>query len=341
VSGWPFRGFSVETLKPANPASRNQGAMDVLTDVLQTVRARAACSGRFEAAAPWGCEISAGEAARFHIVVEGTLWLRASNALEACELSAGDIVLFPHGDAHVLSDSLSSPIRPFGELGCERRSELTGPSLVGGAGSRVALLSGRIEFEDRGGNPLLTVLPRRMVLRGELSRSVQWLEPTLRMLSCETASGRPGAQTVISRLADVIFIQIVRGHLATLGEEATGWLAALGDAQIGAALALVHQSPERDWTVQELAQRVAMSRSSFAARFSRLVGEPPLHYVTRWRMQKAASLLREGQGTISHVAEAVGYDSEAAFSKAFKRCLGVAPGAYRRAARPSAFPVAA
>ena len=106
------------------------------------------------------------------------------------------------------------------------------------------------------------------------------------------------------------------------------------DAQVGAALSLVHQSPEQNWTVQELAQRVAMSRSAFAARFTRMVGEPPLHYVTRWRMQKAASLLRDGQSTIAQIAEAVGYDSEAAFSKAFKRALGAAPGAYRRAARP-------
>lgn len=315
--------------------------MDVLTDVLQTVRARAACSGRLEAAAPWGIEIPAGDYARFHVVLEGQAWLRPPEPAEPIELSGGDLVALPHGDAHILADSLSSPTRPLSEVLAEDPRGLDRAIWVGGSGARTTLVSGRIEFEGRRGNPLLSVLPQVMVLKGELARSVHWLEPTLRILACEMASGRPGAQTVVSRLADVIFIQIVRGHLASRGGEATGWLAALADPQIGGALALVHQNPERDWTVQELAHQVAMSRSAFAARFTRLVGEPPLSYVTRWRMQKAASLLREGNATIAQIAEAVGYDSEAAFSKAFKRALGSAPGAYRRAARPSGYPAAA
>ena len=138
---------------------------------------------------------------------------------------------------------------------------------------------------------------------------------------------------VIARLADVLFIQIVRGHLASLPVDGSGWLGALADAQIGAALGHIHQSPEQDWTVQSLASKVAMSRSAFASRFMRLVGEPPLSYVTRWRMQKAASMLRDGKQTLAQVAAQVGYDSEAAFSKAFKRAVGSAPGAYRRSLR--------
>lgn len=315
--------------------------MDVLTDVLQTVRAKAACSERIEAAGPWGIEFAPGDHARFHIILDGRLWLRPQAAAEPIELIGGDLVALPQGDGHVLSDSPASPVRPLSELlaGGQDGSEST--LVISGPGPKASLVSGRIEFEGRRGNPLLSVLPQVMVLRGELSRSVHWLEPTLRILASEMASGRPGAQTVVSRLADVIFIQIVRGHLAQLGGEASGWLAALGDPQIGAALALVHQSPERSWTVQELAHEVAMSRSAFAARFTRLVGEPPLSYVTRWRMQKAASLLREGNATIAQVAESVGYDSEAAFSKAFKRALGSAPGAYRRSKRPSGLPQAA
>ena len=145
----------------------------------------------------------------------------------------------------------------------------------------------------------------------------------------------------MSRLADVLFIQIVRGHLATLDPEASGWLSALGDAQIGAALGLIHESPESAWTVQSLASSAGMSRSAFASRFTRLVGEPPLHYLTRWRMQKAQSLLRDGRASLSDVAARVGYDSEAAFSKAFKRAVGAAPGAYRRRAKRSGLGVAA
>jgi AraC-like DNA-binding protein len=184
-------------------------------------------------------------------------------------------------------------------------------------------------------------LPPVIVLPGELSRSVHWLEPTLKFIACEAQSGRPGAQTVVSRLADVLFIQIVRGYLATLPASSSGWLGALGDSQIGAALGFIHQSPELDWTVQSLAAKVAMSRSAFASRFARLVGEPPLAYVTRWRMQKAAGLLRQSSATLANIAERVGYDSEAAFSKAFKRAVGSAPGAYRRAAKASNLAVAA
>jgi AraC-like DNA-binding protein len=158
----------------------------------------------------------------------------------------------------------------------------------------------------------------------------------LQFIAWEVAAGKPGAHTVVSRLADILFIQIVRGYLAGLPEDATGWLGALKDQQIGAALTLIHQNPERDWTVLALAEQVAMSRSAFAARFNRIVGEPPLHYLTRWRMQKAAGLLREGQASLAEIAEQVGYDSEAAFSKAFKRAIGSAPGAYRRAARDGA-----
>lgn len=315
--------------------------MDVLTDVLRTVRARAACSGRLEAAAPWGLEVTPGEYARFHVVLEGKAWLRPPAPEEPIELSGGDLIALPHGDGHTLSDSPSGPARELDELLAGEPRGLDRTFWIGGSGPRTVLVSGRIEFEGRRGNPLLSVLPKVMVLRGELARSVHWLEPTLRILASEMASGRPGAQTVVSRLADVIFIQIVRGHLAARGGEGTGWLAALGDSQIGAALALVHQNPERDWTVQELAHQVAMSRSAFAARFTRLVGEPPLSYVTRWRMQKAAGMLREGNSTIAQIAESVGYDSEAAFSKAFKRALGSAPGAYRRAARPTGYPAAA
>ena len=146
---------------------------------------------------------------------------------------------------------------------------------------------------------------------------------------------------VVSRLADILFVQIVRGYLATLGGDGHGWLRALADPKIGAALSLIHQRPERTWTVGGLATRVNMSRSAFALRFTQTVGEPPLRYVTRWRMQKAAGLLRQGRAPLAEIASRVGYDSEAAFSKAFKRCIGCAPGAYRRSARGTELGVAA
>jgi AraC-like DNA-binding protein len=307
--------------------------MDVLTDVLETVRVVAACYGRLEATAPWGIRVRPGEDAKFHVVLEGHARLVVDGVDEPIELSAGDIVALPHGHAHSLIDDPSITAQPLEELlVCRARGD-NSVLRVGGGGQSSTIVSGRFRFEDRKNNPLLSVLPPVITLRGEMGKSVRWLEPTLKFIACEAQSGRPGSQTVIARLADVLFIQIVRGHLASLPVDGSGWLGALADAQIGAALGHIHQSPEQDWTVQSLASKVAMSRSAFASRFMRLVGEPPLSYVTKWRMQKAASMLRDGKQTLAQVAAQVGYDSEAAFSKAFKRAVGSAPGAYRRSLR--------
>jgi len=320
---------------------RTMPTTDVLTDVLETVRVGAACYGRVEAAAPWGIGVAGDDHdAKFHVVLSGECLLEVEGHGEPTRLSGGDLVALPHGHAHVLRDAASSAVRPLAEL-------FSGPGkchaslATGGGGSLTTLVTGFFRFEDRRSNPLLAVLPPVIVLPGELSRNVHWLEPTLKFIACEAASGRPGAQTVISRLADVLFIQIVRGYLASLPAGSSGWLGALGDRQIGSALGFIHQNPELDWTVQSLAAKVAMSRSAFASRFARLVGEPPLAYVTRWRMQKAAGLLRQSNATLADIAERVGYDSEAAFSKAFKRAVGSAPGAYRRALKATGLPAAA
>lgn len=314
---------------------------DVLTDVLETVRVGAACYGRVEAAAPWGIGVDADEEdAKFHVLLSGECWLDVEGQ-EPIHLSGGDLVAIPHGHAHSLRDEPGSPIRPLADLITAPSGKCQSSIALGGDGVSATLVTGSFHFEDRRNNPLLSVLPPVIVLPGEMSRNVHWLEPTLKFIACEAASGRPGAQTVVSRLADVLFIQIVRGYLASLPPGASGWLGALGDMQIGSALGLIHQSPELDWTVQSLAARVAMSRSAFASRFARLVGEPPLAYVTRWRMQKAAGLLRQSSGTLADIAERVGYDSEAAFSKAFKRAVGSAPGAYRRAAKATVIAAAA
>lgn len=313
--------------------------MDVLTDVLQTVRVKTACYGRLEASGPWGIRVAAGDHAKFHVVLEGNCQLEVEGA-EPLQLTSGDLVALPHGHEHVLRDASDSPVTNLQSiLSCQEGTELrqTARQLrLGGNGALTTFVSGSISFEDRRNNPLLAVLPPVIPLLGEAGRSVPWLESTLQFIASEAASRRPGAQTVISRLADILFIQIVRGHLAALSEasgDGPGWLGALAEPQIGAALSLVHQRPEQSWTVASLAQRVGMSRSAFASRFTRLVGEPPLHYVTRWRMQKAAGLLREGRATLAEIAEQVGYESETAFSKAFKRAVGSSPGAYRRAAR--------
>jgi AraC-like DNA-binding protein len=309
--------------------------MDVLTDVLQTLRVSAACHGRLELTAPWGLSVTASEDAKFHVVLHGNCWLDVEGFDHAIPLSSGDLVALPHGHPHALRDDPRTPTQPL--LKALGRGLCQGDSVVatGGGGTKTSLISGFFRFEDRRQNPLLAALPPVISLLGDNGRSVPWLEPTLKFIACEAASRRPGAETVISRLADVLFIQIVRGHLASLPADTPGWLGALLEPQIGAALSLLHSQPEQAWTVASLASAVGMSRSAFAARFARLVGEPPLSYLTRWRMKKAARMLREGRSTLAAIATSVGYESEAAFSKAFKRAIGSSPGAYRRAGRGS------
>jgi AraC-like DNA-binding protein len=185
---------------------------------------------------------------------------------------------------------------------------------------------------------LFDSLPPVLHVKGDAGTTVRWLEANLQFVASEMASGEPGFETIVSRLADILVVQAVRAHLAQSGGGCKGWLRALIDPQIGRALSLIHEKPEDDWTVESLASKVGMSRSAFAARFAQLVEEPPLTYLTRWRMQKASRLLETSQAGVAEVAKRVGYDAEAAFSKAFKRWTGVAPGAYRRTAESRSNP---
>jgi AraC-like DNA-binding protein len=169
-------------------------------------------------------------------------------------------------------------------------------------------------------------------VKGDAGTTVRWLEANPQFVASEMASREPGFETIVSRLADILVVQAVRAHLAQSGGGCKGWLRALVDPPIGRALSLIHEKPEDDWTVESLASKVGMSRSTFAARFAQLVEEPPLTYPTRWRMQKASRLLETRHASVAEVAKRVGYDAEAAFSKAFKRWVGVPPGAYRRKA---------
>jgi AraC-like DNA-binding protein len=164
---------------------------------------------------------------------------------------------------------------------------------------------------------------------------VEWIQSTLRLMAIEAKERRPGGETVITRLADILVIQAVRSWIATDPAAQAGWLGALQDRQIGHAIALIHREPARPWTVESLANEVAMSRSAFAARFTELVGEPAMHYVGRWRMHVASTWLKEEDAPLSEMASRLGYESEAAFSRAFRRFLGCAPGAVRRTRRRS------
>jgi AraC-like DNA-binding protein len=244
-------------------------------------------------------------------------------------------VLLPKGQSHVLRDHAGSAVLPADEVfsGCPSKGGCQPGGLLkhGGGGALTVLISGCFTFEDAGSrNPLIAALPAVLHVRGDLGAPTHWLEASLQFVASEMASGQPGAQTVVSRLVDILLVQAVRAHLEQIGDAANGWLRALVDPQVGAALSAIHQQPEAPWTVESLAERAGMSRSGFAARFTQLVEEPPLTYLTDWRMQKASRLLRASASGLGDIAGRVGYETEAAFSKAFKRWAGMAPGAFRR-----------
>jgi AraC-like DNA-binding protein len=312
--------------------------MDVLTDALEAIHLKSMIHGRLELTAPWGFRVDFGHSG-FYVVTRGTCWLEVDGVGEPVQLASGDFVLLPHGQSHVLRDNRRTRAVSAREVftKCPESTPGCQPGGIrryGGGGALTTMVGGCFVFEDGGKNPLVASLPPVVHVKGDGGRAVQWLEASLQFVASEMASGQPGAETVVSRLADILFVQAVRAHMAQSADDAGGWLRAVVDPQVGAALSLMHEKPEAEWTVEALATRVAMSRSAFAARFAHLVGEPPLTYLTRWRMQKATRLLRVGHASIGEVAFRVGYEAEAAFSKAFKRWTGMAPGAYRRAEAP-------
>ena len=316
--------------------------MDVLTDVLEAARMKSGLYGRLELTAPWGLSFDRA-APHFYVVTRGTCWLEVDGQADPIQLGGGDFVFLPKGNRHAIKDSPATPALPVEQVfgSCDRAREDAQPTRIsrsGGGGAATTLVAGYFSTENGARNLLFDSLPPVLHVKGDAGTTVRWLEANLQFVASEMASGEPGFETIVSRLADILVVQAVRAHVAQTGGGCKGWLRALIDPQIGRALSLIHEKPEDDWTVESLASKVGMSRSAFAARFAQLVEEPPLTYLTRWRMEKASRLLETSPAGVAEVAKRVGYDAEAAFSKAFKRWIGVAPGAYRRRAEPRSQP---
>lgn len=266
--------------------------------------------------------------AAFYIVTQGGCWLELEG-LEARWLKKGDFVALPHCHPHSLRDAQRSPTVSLESL-IERFDVSTTRMLrLGGDGPATHLLGGCFWFAEPQQNPLLAALPPLLSVASEQGKAVDWLQTTLAFVEAEASSGQIGAQSVITHLSQILFIQAIRASLDQL-PQAGNWLQALRDPEVGQVLALLHQQLEHPWTVERLAAQVAMSRSAFAARFTQCVGEPPLRYLTRWRMNRAAHLLRTSNLKIAAISTRVGYRSETTFSNTFKEWMGLAPGAYRR-----------
>lgn len=308
---------------------RELTGFDVLTDVLGTLGLRSRLFCRSELSAPWTMVFAKSDLAHFHIVERGGAWLEMPSQKSPSALAPGDLLVIARGNAYRLLDQpggkdaevvMLPEMNPSGQCTLLRHSR-------GGATS--VLVCGAFSFEHVEDHPVLALLPKVIHLRAGSSQLDTWLEPMVRFLIAETAGRKPGMQTIISRLTDILFVQVLRAWLADQPSQPS-WLSALNDPRIGRALALIHEQPGFTWNMKMLAGRVGLTRSPFSVRFTRVVGEPPQAYLTRIRMQHAARMIREGHGSLGQIAQAVGYESESSFMKAFKRQYLKTPGQYRR-----------
>jgi AraC-like DNA-binding protein len=324
--------------KPQKIAERPNGSdtVDVIGEVLEAVHLRTAIFGRVDFGAPWRLRIPEREYLTFYVLGRGSAWLELRGA-PAIALSAGDAVILPDGSAHELRDANRSdvPALTFDYDACPRQPHA---AQAGGKGPVTSIVIGHFTPGRAPRNALLASLPPAIhVPAGAVSAGPQ-LSGVVPLILSESASPGAGSSIVLARLADLLFVHALRLWTKAAGESARG-LRAVADPAIGAALRLMHARPAEPWTVERLGTAVAMSRSAFAARFTELVGEPPLQYLAHWRMTVAARRLREDEAAIADVAQAVGYANPVAFSKAFARMQGVGPGTFRRqervAQRPS------
>ena len=301
----------------------------LFADLLQSVRLRSSVYFRPELRAPWGFRV-ADHGTAFHIVADGECWVQVTGA-EEVELVAGDFVVIPRGDAHIMRDSAGSTIVDFFELAANSAPDSKGVFRAGGRGTITKLVCGGMQFDNGATDPLLAVLPPLIHVKGEGGKGSPWLQATVSQVLEELDSSGAGTQAVVTRLADILFIKAVRSYFEQNIDTAQyGWLAAIRDPHIGPALAQLHARPQEAWTVASVARKVALSRSLFAEKFAELVGEPPLRYLKRLRLNAAATRLRSTDDKLTTIAADAGYESAAAFTKAFKRALGKTPGEYRR-----------
>lgn len=310
-------GRHIEAATPITPRS------DPLGEALHHLRMDGAFYCLSELTAPWGFALMPMPGHLwFHVVTDGPAWLETPGG-EETPLRPGELALVPHGDGHTLRSAPGVATPDILDLGLERVSDRYEHLRTGGGGEPTTLICGAVRFDDPVARNLMAMLPALV--------RVDAVQGTLALMAAEARELRPGGEAVITRLADILVIQAIRAWIETDSAARGGWLGALQDPQIGRALSLVHAEPGRPWSVASLASALAMSRSAFAARFTELMDEPAMQYVTRWRMQVARDELERGAG-VAQVAGHLGYASEAAFARAFKRVTGTPPGAVRRAA---------
>jgi AraC-like DNA-binding protein len=333
--------------------------MDVLSDVLRVVRLSGAVFFTADFSSPWAIESPIPQmlasavmpeaecVVLFHILVDGECEV-ACQQHPVTTMETGDVVVFPRGDQHTMRSHRAAPPTPLTSIFAPGRYDEPPQLSFGGGGRTSRFVCGYLNCDQRF-NPLVDALPTMLLVRSRDDYSAieavdasgsrptvvpevsgTWLGTTLKFTINEARVARPGNAAVLGRLTELMFVEILREYMQRLPASEGGWLAGLNDPHVGRAIRLLHADPQRGWTVEELAREVAVSRSVLAQRFTELVGEAPMRYLANWRMQLAKQMMREGSRNIQQVATRVGYDSEAAFNRAFKRATGSPPAAWRK-----------
>ncbi len=331
------------------PASGMPPGVDPLSDVLRTVRLTGALFFLVDASSPWTVELPEGSAlARallprtqhvisYHVVTGGACWGGLLDGVPI-RLESGDVLVFPHGDPYFMSlaparGDAPEPAEALALLKALATGELASSLVEGGGGpEEVRLVCGFLGCDVRPFNPLLATLPRVLHVRAPGDAPGDSLGALVELAAAESREPRAGGDCIRLRLSELMFVEVVRRHLATRPPGEAGWLGGLRDPNVGRALGVIHERPAEPWTLETLARDAGLSRSTLALRFAHFVGHPPMQYLTRWRMQVAARLLADGAAKVAAVAAEVGYESEAAFSRAFKKVAGVPPASWRRRA---------
>src|SRR6266480_1087639 len=328
------------------PASDRKVGMDALSEVLRVAHLTGGVFLHADFFAPWCMAARVGpehcapllppssHLILYHYVVEGDFRIRVEGEDgEDLIVGPGDVVLLPRNDLHLMGSDLSLP--PVAGSDIIRPPEDGGLFSIhhGGGGGRTRMICGFLACASAEDNPVISTLPALLKLNVEQGGAAEWIRSTFQYAAEEVSAGRPGSETVLAKLSELLFIEAVRRYAQALPQGQTGWLAGLRDPHVARALALLHHDITRPWSVDDLSREVGLSRSALADRFINLIGMPPMHYVASWRMQVATQKLRNTSASLAQVADLVGYSSEAAFSRAFKKAFGTAPATWRRSNR--------
>ena len=342
----PKRSPSIVAIAPDRAGSGQPLGKDPLSEVLRTVKLTGALFFLVEATSPWGVEVPhagvfgpiilprAQHVVSYHIALQGSGYASLPGTSPA-RFAAGDIIVFPHGDPYAMVSRPGGPLEFDAAASLQFFREMAAgrlPFVVkegGGGPERAQFVCGFLGCDARPFNPLLETLPRLLHVKRPVGEQLDLLDRLIDLTLMEAQISRAGGECIRLRLSELIFVEVARRYLATLGVNQTGWLSGLRDPVVGHALSLLHERPAHAWTLKDLARQTGVSRSVLADRFMHLVGHPPMRYLTRWRIQLAARLLADGATKVAAVSQEVGYASEAAFSRTFKRIAGVPPAVWR------------